>query len=318
MNVLLTPIERAYRVVNFVRRGLYRHGILQPKRLPRPVVSIGNIAIGGAGKTPAAITIARYFVSTKRRVAVLTRGYGRVSTEQPLIVSGRDTARFGDEPVLIASKVPEALVVVGADRFRAATEILLEHEIDLFVLDDGFQHLQLHRDVDIVIDHPPARWSREGRSALRDAHMVITRGVAANGYSAKLGITGVVLADRTASREMLEGTKVFAFSALADNTQFFDVLRGAGSHVMGTIGFPDHHVYTDGDLGEIRQQAKESGAELIITTEKDAVKLNAPDIAALAVDLAITPAEQFFSELESRVTQWGAGVSPAVIGRPAR
>jgi tetraacyldisaccharide-1-P 4'-kinase len=125
------------------------------------------------------------------------------------------------------------------------------------VLDDGFQHLQLHRDLDIVIDSP-SRFYREGRAALRDAGIVVPRRL-------ELDVP-----------ESLQGKRVFAFAGLADNEQFFASLRAKGLQVERTREFGDHHKYTDKDLAEIRHEAR--GTERIVTTEKDAVKIDAPDI----------------------------------------
>src|SRR5439155_12296968 len=159
------------------------------------------------------------------RVVVLTRGYGRAGAGGR--VDSLDAARFGDEPVLIR-KSTGAEVIVGANRYRNALSV----KCDGFVLDDGFQQLQLARDVDVVID-APARWYREGRSALRDADFILPR---------RLRI------DCTA----LEGKRVFAFAGLADNEQFFTALRACGVTLVGTRGFPDHHDYTVADLASVK------------------------------------------------------------------
>lgn len=239
MTVLLKPAELLYRGVNRVRRALYRAGALQPKRLPKPVISVGNIAIGGAGKTPAVIAICRFLEQRGAKVCVLTRGYG------------------GDEPLVIKKNTQSTTVIVGANRYENA----LRHDCDVFVLDDGFQHLQLHRDLDIVID-APARYYREGRAALGDADIVVPRRLRVN------------------VPPSLRGKRVFAFSGLADNHQFFASLNDA--QVIGTRGFPDHHRYTAEDIARIREAAKD--ADAIVTTEKDAVKIEADDIIPIPAE----------------------------------
>ena len=253
MNWLLAP----YRAVNRVRRALYRRGVLKAKKLHRPVISIGNIAAGGTGKTPATIAVCRYLAQHGLRVAVLTRGYGRGDQSYVGIVHDFDAQKYGDEPVLIKSTAG-ADVLIGADRYDNARDF----GCDVFVLDDGFQHLQLDRDLDLVID-APARFYREGRSALRDADVVIPR---------KL---------RLHIPEQLRGKELFAFAGLADNAQFFASLRDAGLEVAGTRGFPDHHRYTAADLALIRRDAR--GAT-IVTTEKDAVKIDADDVVAIGAE----------------------------------
>ncbi|HKO01851.1 MAG TPA: tetraacyldisaccharide 4'-kinase, partial [Thermoanaerobaculia bacterium] len=231
MTFLLKPIELLYRGVNRARRALYRAGVLRAKRLPKPVISVGNIAIGGSGKTPAVIAIARALVDEGLEVAILTRGYGR--TGEGGRVDSFDAARFGDEPLVIHKAVPNANVIVGSKRHENGSR----ENCDVYLLDDGFQHLQLHRDLDVVIDAPHARWYREGRSALRDADVILQRKLQPSGY------------------ESLVGRRVFAFSGLADNEQFFAMLRTLGIDVVATRSFADHYRYTPADVEEIKRAA---------------------------------------------------------------
>jgi tetraacyldisaccharide 4'-kinase len=269
---LLKPAELLLRAVNRARRGLYRRGVLRARKLPRPVVSVGNIAIGGAGKTPAVIAIARDLTARGFRVAVLTRGYGR-SSDVTGVMTSHDAAMWGDEPVLIARSADKAIVIVGSNRFDNATRYLADNDCDVFLLDDGFQHQQLARDLDLVVEAPSARFQREGQDALRDARFVIPR---------RLRVTG---------GEAVRGKRVFAFAGLADNEQFFATLRTAGATVAGTLSFPDHHGYGDEDKKAIRAAAARCEAELIVTTEKDAVKLpGADDIATIGIEMEIEPA----------------------------
>ena len=257
MNPLLKTAELLYRGINRLRRALYRRGVLRPKRLPRPVISVGSRAVGGSGKTPAVIAIANFLASRGLKVAVLTRGYGRTSAEQGVVTSN-DAAKYGDEPVLIKASTT-ADIIVGADRYQNGAE----HSCDVFLLDDGFQHLQLHRDVDVVIE-ADARFLREGRSSLKDADIVIPR---------RLRVAPV------------DAKRVFAFAGLADNQQFF---RGL-PNVVGTRSFRDHHRYTASDVAQIKKEARDAGADLIVTTEKDAVKINDRDIIPLRAEFVIEP-----------------------------
>jgi len=236
-----------WRGLNRVRRALYRAGVLKAKRLPRPVISVGNIAAGGTGKTPAVIAICRHLTAQGVRAAVLTRGYG------------------ADEHILIKNAT-NCDVIVGANRYDNAREYLRDHDVDVFILDDGFQHLQLHRDLDLVID-APSRFHREGRAALRHADLVIPRTL------------------RTIVPGELRGRRVFAFAGLADNQQFFDSLRGLD--VIGTRSFRDHHPYSAADLEAIKRAA---GDATIVTTEKDAVKFDDPAIVAIRAEFELDPA----------------------------
>ncbi len=264
MNPSLKIAELLYRGVNRARRALYRRGVLEPRRLPRPVISVGNIAAGGTGKTPAVIAIARFLTERGHRVAVLTRGYrrsgegGRVET--------LDAAKYGDEPVVIKMRCKKADVIVGSNRYDNGISV----NCDVYLLDDGFQHLQLARDLDIVIDVPGAPFLREGRGALGDADVVLPRAIQAD--------TGSI-----------RGRRVFAFAGLAGNLQFFAMLANSGVQVVGRRGFPDHHVYSNADLEAIRRDARNCGAEVIVTTEKDAVKVRQPDVTAIPIDFVIPP-----------------------------
>jgi len=234
LNLLAAP----WRLVNRLNRAAYRIGLRKAKRLPKPVISVGNIAAGGAGKTPAVIAIAEHLVARGKRVAVLTRGY-----------------KTNDEPRLIKKRVEKAEVIVGKNRYENALRV----NCDVYLLDDGFQHLKLHRDLDIVIDVGDARVYREGRSALEDADFVIPRRI------------------RTDAAK-LRGQRVFAFAGIANNAQFFDTLRAAGADVVATREFEDHHDYKPVDV---------PSGEVLVTTEKDAVKLDRDDIIAVRLDFIL-------------------------------
>jgi tetraacyldisaccharide 4'-kinase len=251
-------LEWLWHVVNRIRRALYRAGVLRPKRLHRPVISIGNLAAGGTGKTPAVIALTRFLSANGLRVAVLTRGYGRGDAEATGVITSLDAYKYGDEPVLI-KRATNADVLVGSHRYINGRD----YDCDVFVLDDGFQHLQLRRDLDIVID-APSRISREGRSALQDADHVIPRRL------------------RTVVPEGLRGKRVFAFAGLADNEQFFASLRAAGLELAGTKSFPDHHRYTAADIA-----ALEGHGLPLVTTEKDEVKIAGSRVIAVGAEFDI-------------------------------
>jgi tetraacyldisaccharide 4'-kinase len=306
VSFVLKPAELLYRCVNRLRRFLYRHGILRARRLPRALISIGNRAVGGAGKTPAVIAVAGRLSEEGFRVAVLSRGYRRKSRSGWALVDAPDPVRFGDEPALIRRSVPGADVVVGRDRFSAATRYLESRDCDVFLLDDGFQHLQLERQLDIVIESQ-ARWYREGETSLRDADIILlrdqvsSRSTAGPQYRMKLVPKHFLAATGPIPLEQLRGRRVFAFAGLADNEQFFATLRGLGLTVAGSASFPDHHHYSSADLTAIRRQAAAAGAERIVTTEKDEVKLDATDVVALQVTAEIEGADAFFAGVVDRI-----------------
>ena len=260
MTRLLKPAELLYRGINRVRRSLYRAGILKSKRLPVPVISVGGIAAGGSGKTPATIAIARALIANGLRVGILTRGYGR--SGEGGVVSKLDPDRYGDEPVLMQRQLPGATVIVGANRYDNA----VREPANVFILDDGFQHLQLYRDLDIVIDNSASGLLREGRSALRYADIVLPRRI------------------RLTIPQAVHDRRVFAFAGLADNQQFF---KSLDLDVVGTRSFPDHHRYSPADIEAVKRAARDAGAEAIVTTEKDAVKITDPDIVSIPAEFVI-------------------------------
>ncbi len=261
MRRLLRPAELLLRGINRTRRALYRAGILRSRRLPVPVISVGGISAGGSGKTPAVIAIAEALVRRGLRVGVLTRGYGRSGAGG--VVEALDADRYGDEPVLIKKHVPEATVIVAVKRYENA----LQQSVDVFILDDGFQHLRIARDCDVVIDHRGGLL-REGPSALRYADVVLQRQV------------------RPVVPAALRGMRLFAFAGLADDAQFF---RSLGVPLAGQRSFPDHHRYTPADIAEIKRSARDAGAGAIVTTEKDAVKIDDPEIVAIPAEMVIEP-----------------------------
>jgi len=299
-----------------VRRFLSSAGLLPASRLPRPVVSVGNLVMGGAGKTPHVIHLARWLTGQGRRVGVLSRGYGRKSRGVLWVSDGEgpvvSAAEGGDEPVLIARSLPGIPVAVGESRAAAGRELLSRRRVDVFLLDDGFQHLSLRRDVDLLLvecgrglgnrrtaplgplREPPshARFADalvitkcpDAESGARTARSVPFPSVRPRAFS-RLSPGGIVGRDGLPSKEAAVGDAVFAFSGLARNAQFRDTLAAAGFRVKGFLPFPDHHAYGRGDLERI---ALEAGGLPAITTEKDLVRL--PDdvpftVGALRVEV---------------------------------
>ena len=300
--LLLAPLAWLYSAVMAVRSHLYGGGIFTINRLPRPVISIGNVTVGGTGKTPVTAFIARYLLEKSYRVAVLSRGYGGSLEGQTCIVSDGITIMMsarecGDEPYLLASTVPGLMVVIGTDRYAAGNLALRELSPDLFLLDDAFQHLGLHRDLNILLlDYVqpdgngrtiPAGMLREPWSAVKRADLIIhTRcpaGVARPsesfgkpGCAAHHTLTDLIaLSDNTSvSFNELQGSKVLAFAGIADTGAFFAGLRERGVHLVDIVSFPDHVVYDAARIRQLIDIMRSSGADFFITTEKDGVKLN--------------------------------------------
>ncbi len=301
--LLLTVFSIPYTLVVKVRVALYAAGILPSRCLPRKVVSVGNLTVGGTGKTPMVAWIARYFLARGKRVAVISRGYGGTAEGKTRIVSDGETLfltpeEAGDEPCLLARSVPGLMVVIGADRHAAGLLAIERLSPDLFILDDGFQHLRLRRDLNILLldcRSPfgngrtlPAGLLREPTSAASRADVaVLTRcgGVPGEGSPvaglpcsrASHRLTALVpLAGGTPLPfPSLKGVRVLAFSGIADPISFFSALEREGVELAATLAFPDHARYGKREIDTICRRRNDSGAAFLVTTEKDAVKLGA-------------------------------------------
>jgi tetraacyldisaccharide 4'-kinase len=289
-----------YGAVMRLRALAYSRGWFTVRHLHQPVVSVGNITVGGTGKTPTVIAVARMLMARGRRVAVLSRGYGGTLEGQVHIVSD-GTAVFlsareaGDEPVLLAKTVPGLMVVIGADRYAAG--LLAEEKLapDVFILDDGFQHLRLYRDLNILLldcSAPlgsgkvlPAGLLREPIAALRRADVVIYTRCQGTGLPTVHGtvpvcrsvhsLVGVrsLAGGELLPWEHLQGHKGFAFAGIADPSSFFHALREQGVTIVAQMPLADHCCYDDRLFAQLALAYRESGADYLITTEKDTVKL---------------------------------------------
>jgi tetraacyldisaccharide 4'-kinase len=315
---LLLPLTPLYSAAVRARAAAYGRGLLRVHRLDVPVVSVGNLTFGGTGKTPVVASLARDLVRRGRRPAVLTRGYGR-TRRQPVVVVGPDhgqsAATAGDEPLELADRLPGVPIVVDADRVRGGATAVAAGA-DVVVLDDGFQHLRLARDLDLVLvdggdpwgGHrlPPRGRLREPMSALTRASAVLITKVAADDpvvrsmarTVAELAgplpvMTAGVVPRRVHTGEgwqqpaCLAGRRVLAFAGLGRPEGFSRLLADAGAEVAKTRWYPDHHRYTSGEIHRLVEDA--TGAGLIpVTTAKDAVKLP-PGAAVWVVEVDMVP-----------------------------
>jgi tetraacyldisaccharide 4'-kinase len=307
------PLELVYHAATRTRRLLYRHRLLRQEKLPRPVFSIGNLAFGGTGKTPTTIAVAKMLIAADLRPVILTRGYGRadrtLSAEQ---VDSFDTARFGDEPVLLYRALPGVPIMVGSDRAASGRRFLEGSDCDVFLLDDGFQHMQLARDCDLVIITNRDRLRREPIESLKGAHVVLVRGgeyphmskLAADALLMQLRLRGsqLVLGSQQLPLLDLNEKKVVAFSALANNEQFFRSLEPHGANLVAKRGFRDHHRYSTGDLSTLKALAAQHEA-LLVTTEKDWVKINDPEIAFIEAYAELDKPDELLQHLLGHVAR---------------
>lgn len=319
---LFLPLAPVYRGAVAARRSAYGRGWLRRAGLPVPVISVGNLTFGGTGKTPTVVALVRDLVRLGRHPAVLTRGYRR-RDDRPAVVTGPNPRQradeVGDEPLELARRLPGVPVVVDGDRERGGLEAI-RLGADVVVLDDGFQHLRLERDLDVVLVDagepwgggrlPPLGRLREPVTALSRADAVIITKVpsdwravvakieaevervapALQVFVSKLRPSRVRRPDgEWAEPAELQGRKVYAFAGVGRPGGFADSLSEVGAEMVGTRWFPDHHEYSQRDLTEVLAGARAAGA-IPVTTAKDAVKLPR-DAGVWVLEVEMAPVE---------------------------
>jgi tetraacyldisaccharide 4'-kinase len=270
----VNPVSAIFGAGVALRNALYDRGVFKVRKLARPVVSIGNISVGGSGKTPFVIALGELLKQRGIEFDVLSRGYGRSSTAIAVVDPDGTPEQFGDEPLLIARKL-RAPVIVGADRYQAGLLAEKQFSSKLHLLDDGFQHRRLHRDFDIVLlpaeDQRgtllPMGRLREPLSSLRRADAIVLPDTAEKPLQAK----SVWRARRQI--EISAGGRLIAFCGIARPQQFFDALKAAHQEISGTIVFRDHHRYAKRDIERLLALKKQTNASGFVTTEKDAMNL---------------------------------------------
>lgn len=324
---VLPPLSLLYGAVTRTRLSLYRRGTFHTTKLDRPVISIGNITTGGTGKTPLVEWVARTVASHGKKVCILTRGYGRKDPHLQVIVSDgygilASPAEAGDEPYLLATKLTgHAAVISSADRIAAGEEAIKDFGTECFVLDDGFQHLRLARDLNIVTIDATNPWGggkllpygrlREAPEGLSRADcVVITRSDQAddveklrteiarlvNGrpiFKSQMRPVRVVSL-KNGSGTLAAPARVAAFCAVGNPESFFRNVRQSGYEIGLQRSFPDHHVYSQAEIDSL---IRDAGGSSLITTAKDAVKLRALAFSApcyvMEIEIAIENAEEF-------------------------
>ena len=299
MSRLLAPLQLPYALALAAKNRAYDRGWLKTHRLAWPVVSVGNLSVGGAGKTPVVIELAELLQARGFGVDVLSRGYGRVSAARvEQVDTTGDARRFGDEPLLIA-RATGASVFVGASRYEAglfAERGVTMHgpdsdkQLRVHLLDDGFQHRQLARSVNLVVMHPsdsesrllPAGRLREPLSALHrvDALLLREDDQVSEPALQRVGMRKPVFRlCRELALPAINGA-AFAFCGIAHPDEFFRQLRARGVELAGTMAYRDHHRFADADVAAIAAAVRGAGA--VLTTEKDLIRLSAEARARIA------------------------------------
>lgn len=348
VNGLLRALSIPYGWATHYRNALYDRGWLPQRRLSCRVVSIGNLTVGGTGKTPVTIAVTDALLAAGHRVAVLSRGYRRRSRSARVLVSDGCTIlagpeEAGDEPFLIAQRCPRAVVAVGSDRYELGRWVLAQCAIDCVVLDDGFQHRALHRDVDLLLvdatdEHglralvPAGRLRERLSEAARATALLVTR-VEASADAQPI----VSLLQQAMGREVkpilirftpqnfvdahngtrvplkaLTGQRVVIFSGIGNAGAFRTSVLRQGLIVVDEVVFLDHHAYTMSDLNRVRARAERVGASVLVTTEKDAVKLHS--LPPLSMPVWAMRLDTQILEGEDRLEHLVIGRGPEAMG----
>jgi len=323
LRMLLWPASLLYGAVVTTRTALYTRGFFKRKRLKSPVISVGNLTVGGTGKTPLVIWLADRLLQQGKRVGILSRGY-------------RGTAGTSDEIELIKSRLQNRVSFgVGKNRFIEGTKIESHEPVDVFLLDDGFQHLQLARDLDIVLmdaSRPvgpgilPSGPMRERASALSRAGVIVfTRTENAFGaheaiqrlsnlpvFAASTTLLGFRSLNTSGSLRPVSGSTdgpFFAFCGIGNPEAFICDLKRWGIDPAGHTFFRDHHRYTLEDAGTIEKSAQRAGAKAVVTTEKDSFNLKAAKFSmpvyVAVIDLHIANEMQFLATVENAIQARG-------------
>jgi len=311
----------------------YSLKLLKTKTLPCPVISVGNITVGGTGKTPLVMAIAEGLMNRGISTAILSRGYGGTGTSEPVVSDGRrlflSPQESGDEPFLMARVCKGVPVLVGKDRFKNGRIALRQFGIKALLLDDGYQHLPLRRDLDILLIDAtvgfgdqnllPRGILREPLSHLRRAHLFLLTKVTdpercqplekkiqeihprAPVFHSRYQPTKLVNPiGEEEELDSLKGKRIVALSGIANPDYFSSLLRERGAEIVSEAIFPDHHSYGSKDLSFVREKSK--GADWIVTTEKDMLKLRQLGIdhlpiRALRIEMKIWEEEAFFKRI---------------------
>lgn len=326
VTLALTPFSSLYGAAMKARRALYSSGRLRVQELGAPVISVGNLTLGGTGKTPLVEWIAQELAKAGMRVCILTRGYGRTNPTTRIIVSDgkeilADAAAAGDEPLLLAENLKgQAAVISDPDRVAAAAWALKNLPAEIFLLDDGFQHLRVARNLNILTIDATNPWGngkllpagilRESPAELARADcIVITRADDPNSteglrreiskqskqvpiFSSRMKLAGlrpIHPVKTLVSPEEIKTSRIAAFCGLGNPESFFSLLRRNGYQLVHTKVFRDHYRYEQTDVDDLARAAITHRAQLLLTTAKDEVKLRSLvfQLPCYSADIAI-------------------------------
>lgn len=342
IKVLLFPLfllSLVYGAVIKARVFLYGKSLLHSRELPCKVISVGNITVGGTGKTPMTLFIGRLLKEMDYKAAVLSRGYGGSGEGRSMILSRGDGPLYGpdqsgDEPYLIASKLQGIYVITGKDRFRSGMLACDSFNVDVAILDDGYQHLSLKRDLNILLVSPktlngngyllPRGELRESLETMNRADLIVVKGDKDQHPELLDRLEVIIERDRlfffqykpvsfinqrdgkNEKLDLIEGKRLLAVCGIALPDSFIEAVIDLGGLVYKKMIFPDHYKYTTKDIEDIKKAS--SDVDLIVTTEKDGVKLkrilpNGLDIYSLGIDIEITEEARFKTCLQGLILE---------------
>ncbi|MCF6157213.1 MAG: tetraacyldisaccharide 4'-kinase [wastewater metagenome] len=325
---MLYLFSKIYESALATRMFFYKKGIFKSIPLPVPVISVGNITMGGTGKTPVVEYISKYLQKKGKRVAILSRGYAARIKQN----NQRDEGVCNDEHLLLRENIPEVMNLLNKDRVKSGLEAIQHFKAECLLLDDGFQHLRLARDLDIVIIDAlnpfgyeqiiPRGMLREPLKELRRASMIMLTHVDQCGYGRINFIASrlqefakhipviqtvhkpihleSIESDQVFDVSNLNGRRVFAFCAIGNPASFRKSIEDLGAKLTGFHIFPDHHIYTSSELRALNREAQSSRPDMIIITQKDKVKImdniNIWDIPVrvLKVEICIIKGQEIF------------------------
>ncbi len=326
LHIVLYPLYLLYLCITFIRNLLYDLNILSVNKIDCKVISVGNLSFGGTGKTPFTIALAKELQS-KYRVAILSRGYKRDSHGTMLVTDGitapKDWKVVGDEPYLMSQKLSEIPIVIDENRNRGAKFLVNNLKPDVILLDDGFQHRKLHRDIDIVLLDASIsigfnHWREPFRALNRSGILLLTKAQDVNKLEhwkkrlstfnkPTFNITNQIddeligQGDKTLNIANIKGSSVITFSGIANHDSFDNTVKQLKCDIVDSLSFKDHHIYAVHDLKTLEEKYNELNPDFILTTEKDIIKLPPTELPIYAVSVRMNISKDLLEHIDNEI-----------------
>lgn len=331
---LLTPIAYIYQFIIFARNKLFDINLFKIRSLSKPVISIGNLTVGGTAKTPFTIFISKHLKNKGVRVGILSRGYGRKSTGTIVVSNGKkilnSLIKSGDEPTLIAKKTNDIPIVVDSNRYRGGNYLISEYNPDIIILDDGFQHRSLKRDLDILLvnsldkrkNHKliPIGKLREPWKNYKRADVLIktksnliedtgflTKRINKTNKNIFISESHIKISNTFTEKKFtkinLSNKNIITLTAIADHKSFITAIKRTNCNLVKTLNFRDHYNFNQNLWNKIESSIQKLNIEFILTTEKDWVKIEPlkrkTSIIIFELNVTISREKDFFKILQS-------------------